>query len=92
MSGSKAEVADALEQIILATPRTQKLAGDLAETYATYVTRSAVFAFPDAASVSLVEVEGGVAVTVFSRQLVGVKDFGVNAERVASWIEALRSR
>jgi len=85
----KAELAQKLETVILATPRTTLLAGDLAGEHASYMTRTALWAFPDVASVKLIEVDGGTQIVVLSRQVYGKVDFGVNADRVNGWLAAL---
>lgn len=86
---ARAQLAKKVEKVILSTPRTIKLSGDLTEGHATYVTRTAIWAFPDVASVKIVEGLGQSSLLVLSRQVYGVKDFGVNAERVKGWIAAL---
>lgn len=64
------------------------IAGDLSEGFATYVARSRIMGYPDAISVRLHD-EGDVTrVDVFSRARFGYSDMGVNAARVARWIDA----
>ncbi len=82
-------LAARLEAIILATPRTDRVAGDLNTGVATYVTRSALWGFPDIASVKVVAVEGGSTVLVFSRLRFGIADMGVNRARVEGWLSQL---
>lgn len=89
ISAPKADVASELEEIILSTARTRKLAGDLAQSYATYETRSLLWAFPDVTSVKLIERDGQTQVLVLARQVYGVKDFGVNEARVQDWLGQL---
>ena len=82
-------LAARIEAIILATPRTERVSGSLEEGSATYVTRSALWGFPDVASVKIVETEGGSALRVFSRLRYGLMDMGVNRARVENWLGQL---
>ena len=83
----RAALAAQLDAVILATPRTTRLAGNLEEGYASYVTRSGLWGFPDVASVKIVEdAGGGAAVLILSRQVYGIEDFGVNRARVEGWL------
>ncbi len=87
LAAPPAEVGPRLEQIILATPRTTRLAGDA--RFATYITRSALWGFPDYTSV-LVKPDGtGSVVTVFARSRFGQGDMGVNRKRVDGWMAQL---
>jgi hypothetical protein len=64
------------------------IAGDLAEGHATYVVRSRIMGFPDAVSIRLHAEGEGTRVDIFSRSRFGESDLGVNAARVARWIDA----
>jgi hypothetical protein len=65
------------------------IAGDLAgEGHATYVVRSRIMGFPDAVSIRLHPEGEGTRVDIFSRSRFGQSDLGVNAARVARWIDA----
>ena len=84
------ELADTVERVVLDTPRTTVLAGDLRRGGASFVTRSGFWGFPDVASVKLVDIgQGRWAVVVFSRLRFGKADFGVNKARVSGWLRAL---
>lgn len=74
---------DAVEAVILASPRTRLLAAQ--DDQRIYVTRSAVWGFPDYASV---RIEAG-RIEIFSRLRFGRSDLGVNQARVRSWLAAL---
>ncbi|WP_425039131.1 DUF1499 domain-containing protein [Primorskyibacter sp. S187A] len=76
---------DALDAIVRAEPRTQLLAGSAESGHVTYVTRSALWGFPD--YVTLQRTDG--QIRVFSRLRFGKADLGVNAARVDRWLEAL---
>ena len=75
-----------LDVIILATPRTQVLAGSPDEGMVTYITRSAVFGFPDYTTVHQV----GDTLQIYARLRFGRADTGVNKARVEGWINALQ--
>jgi hypothetical protein len=64
------------------------IAGDLADGHATYVVRSRLMGFPDAVSIRLHPDGEATRVDIFSRSRFGQSDLGVNAARVARWIDA----
>ena len=74
-----------LNEIILATPRTEVLAGSVEAGMITYVTRSAVFGFPDYTTIRL----AGPQIEIIGRLRFGRSDLGVNAARIDRWIGAL---
>lgn len=76
-----------LHEIALATPRTLVLAGSVEEGMITYVSRSAVFRFPDYISVSQKDGQ----IMIHSRLRFGKRDLGVNAKRIDAWIAELKS-
>ena len=75
-----------LDAIARATPRTQVLAGSVEEGMVTYVTRSAVWGFPDYTTVR----QSGDTLRVHGRLRFGQSDFDVNRKRVDGWLAALR--
>ncbi len=77
-----------LDRIIRHTPRTRHLAGSLEQGTITYVTRSAVFGFPDYTTV----LQNDDGLTIYGRARFGHSDFGVNRTRVEGWIKALETR
>lgn len=79
------DLAD-LDRIIRAEPRTQVLAGSVAEGMVTYITRSRVFGFPDYTTVA----ERNGTLALHARLRYGKSDMGVNKARVARWLGALR--
>lgn len=84
------DLAAKLEEIILDTPRTKHFAGDISEGYASYVTRSALFGFPDIANVKVVDRgENKSELVILSRLRYGKMDMGVNQARVENWMEQL---
>lgn len=76
-----------LDSIIRETPRTKVLAGRLDEGHLTYVTRSAVFGFPDYTTVQLTDGQ----IKIFGRLRFGRSDLGVNRKRVDRWLDALQT-
>jgi hypothetical protein len=83
------EALAALDRIARATPRTEVLAGSVEEGRITYLTRSAVWGFPDYTSVAAVPAEGGARLAIYARLRFGQSDMGVNARRVQNWLDAL---
>ena len=77
-----------LDAVARATPRTQILAGSVAEGRITYVTRSAAFGFPDYTTVQ----QDGTTLWLYGRSRFGRSDLGVNKARVARWLAALQAR
>lgn len=74
-----------LDQIIRATPRTHRLAGSLDDGMITYVTRSALWGFPDYTTIALRD-DG---IVVHARLRFGQSDMGVNKARVTRWLDQL---
>ncbi len=87
LAAPPSEVGPRLEQIILATPRTTRLTGD--ESFATYITRSALWGFPDYTSVMVKPDGTGTTITIFARARFGQSDLGVNRKRVEGWMSQL---
>ncbi len=77
----------ALDALIRATPRTEVLAGSVADGRVTYVTRSQWMGFPDYTTVQQV----GGQIEIFGRLRFGTSDIGVNRKRVDGWLAALRA-
>lgn len=82
-----AEVAARLDAITAATPRTQVLAGQ--GEFVTYVTRSALWGFPDYTSIRIAPDGAGSSVSIYARARFGREDSGVNKARVQSWLGQL---
>lgn len=74
-----------LDAIIRATPRTTVLAGSVEEGMITYITRSALFGFPDYTTVR----QDGSQITLYGRLRIGKSDLGVNAKRIDGWLALL---
>ena len=71
-----------LDQIIRAEPRTTVLAGSVEEGMITYITRSAVFGFPDYITIR----QNGGQIELYSRLRFGASDMGVNGKRLDRWL------
>ncbi len=80
------DILAALDAIAMATPRTFRLAGSVAEGRITYVTRSALWGFPDVTTVEARSTDAGTELSIFARVRFGQGDMGVNRARVASWL------
>ncbi len=56
------------------------------------VQRTKLFRFPDYITAEAFDVEGGAALAIYSRAVIGYSDIGVNRKRITAWLEALKSR
>jgi hypothetical protein len=74
-----------LDAIALASPRTTRLAGSPDEGRITWITRTAVWGFPDYTTAQA-EPDG---LRLYARQRFGRDDFGVNAARLQDWLKRL---
>jgi hypothetical protein len=90
LSGSVGEVALRIDAAAKADGA-QLIAGDPGEGFVTYVVRSRLMGYPDAISVRLHPEGDETRVEIFSRARFGYSDMGVNAARVARWIDAAGS-
>lgn len=87
---SPADLAARLDALALAEPRTERLAGQPEHGFTTYVQRSPVWRFPDVISVRVLPHGEGAMLAIWSRARYGYSDWGVNAARLARWLEALK--
>ncbi|WP_245298723.1 DUF1499 domain-containing protein [Pseudotabrizicola sediminis] len=83
--GAPGDLLARLDRVALATPRTQRLAGSVAEGRVTYITRSALWGFPDYTTAEARE-DG---LYLHARLRFGRADMGVNAKRLQDWQAAL---
>jgi uncharacterized protein (DUF1499 family) len=90
MPGTPAEVLARLDSIALAQPRTTRLAGSAETGRITWVTRSALWGFPDYTTAEARAEEGQTRLDLHARLRFGRGDMGVNAARLADWTAALR--
>jgi uncharacterized protein (DUF1499 family) len=86
LGGTAEQALHQLDEIATATPRTVRLAGSPEEGRITWVTRSAVFGFPDYTTAEARPMDGMVNIDLFARQRFGRGDLGVNAERLRAWL------
>jgi uncharacterized protein (DUF1499 family) len=84
-AGAPADLLARLDAVALATPRTIRLAGTVAEGRITWVTRSALWGFPDYTTAEAQP--DGLAIEARSR--FGKGDMGVNAARLRDWLSRL---
>jgi hypothetical protein len=85
LAGDGAVLLARLDALALATPRTTRLAGSVGEGRITWVTRSALWGFPDYTTAEA----GPDGLTVRARLRFGRADLGVNAARLNDWLSRL---
>ncbi len=84
-AGAPAELLARFDAVAMAAPRTTRLAGSVAEGRITWVTRSALWGFPDYTTAE-VRADG---LHILARSRFGQRDMGVNAVRLADWLSHL---
>lgn len=82
-------LARRIDAVMLAMPRTRRIAGAPAEGRMTYEARSRIFGFPDYISVRILPAGEGATFAALSRSRFGQSDLGVNAARLAALREAV---
>jgi hypothetical protein len=80
--GDPAVLLAKLDTIAMAMPRTARLAGSVEEGRISWVTRSALWGFPDYTTAEA-RPDG---LTLYARLRFGREDFGVNAARLSDWL------
>jgi hypothetical protein len=70
-----------IDAVAMASPRTKRLAGSLDEGRITWITRSAIWGFPDYTTAEATA-EG---IKIHARLRFGKSDLGVNAARLRDW-------
>jgi uncharacterized protein (DUF1499 family) len=80
-AGAAADLLARLDAVALAAPRTTRLAGGVEEGRITWVTRSALWGFPDYTTAEVRPDGLGIA----ARSRFGQSDMGVNAARLRDW-------
>jgi uncharacterized protein (DUF1499 family) len=76
-----------LDEIARATPRTEVLAGSVADGRVTYITRTKWIGFPDYTTAE----QDGDVLKLYARLRFGQSDMGVNRARVERWLAELRN-
>ncbi|MGL4235040.1 DUF1499 domain-containing protein [Tabrizicola sp.] len=90
LPGRLPEVLQRLDKIAMATPRTVRLAGSPEGGRITWVTRSALWGFPDYTTAEAGQSDVATAdIAIFARSRFGRSDFGVNAARLKDWLSRL---
>jgi len=85
--GDAATVLSRLDAIAMATPHTTRLAGSPGEGRITWVTRSTLMGFPDYSTAQILSTPQGARFCLVARQRFGGGDWGVNAARIAGWMQ-----
>jgi hypothetical protein len=85
-AGAPSDLLARLDAVALATPRTTRLAGSVSEGRITWVTRSAVWGFPDYTTAEA-RADG---LYLQARLRFGREDMGVNAARLRDWLARLQ--
>lgn len=91
VEGDEAETLAKLDRAIIQTPRTEVVAGSLAEGQVTYVTRTKLMGYPDFTTIGVYG-ENPRYVEVFGRSRFGRSDLGVNAKRINGWLAQVEAR
>jgi uncharacterized protein (DUF1499 family) len=78
-----------LTRIALAEPRTKELDCAHRDRAARFVQYSRLMRFPDTIDVAVFPAGDRATLAIYSRSLIGSKDFGVNRARVRRWLAAL---
>ena len=89
---SPEDVLARLDAIALQTPRTMRLDGSPEDGLITWVTRSAVFGFPDYSTAAARSEGPATVLTLHARLRFGRSDLGVNAARLRDWLGQLTAR
>lgn len=87
--GGAAQLLARLDEIAMATPRTTRLAGSPEEGRITWITRSALWGFPDYTTAEAAPDGTGTRLTLHARLRFGSSDMGVNAARLRDWLSRL---
>ena len=89
-SGTANTVLAAFVELALGEPRVEQVReGD---GQVELVQRSKLFRFPDFITVQAFDVDGGAALAIYSRAVIGYSDIGVNRKRVMGWLDALSAK
>ncbi|MEM6678041.1 MAG: DUF1499 domain-containing protein [Pseudomonadota bacterium] len=76
----------AFDRVARSAPRTNVVAGSVAEGFITYVQRSALIGFPDYVSVVRID-STPPSIAIWSRSRYGYSDMGVNKARIDAWLQ-----
>jgi len=81
----------ALDKIVLATPRSRRIAGDAASGLVTYEVRTKLMRYPDYATIKAKPTDQGSELVILSRARFGQSDLGVNKARLDGWLEQFKA-
>lgn len=82
-----------IQAVAVGQPRTYQAALYADRLQAHYVARSALFNFPDLIMVQVTKADADSSTLImYSRSVYGRSDFGVNRQRVATWLAALQTK
>ena len=77
-----------LKMIALAEPDTRELPG-APESGARFLQQTKLMRFPDTIDVAVLPASANSTLAIYSRSLIGRRDFGVNRARIRRWLAAL---
>lgn len=79
-----------IARVAMSEPNTRELHIGPASDRRRFAQLSPLMRFPDVVDVQVVDLGGGHAsLALYSRALVGIRDFGVNRARIARWLDAV---
>lgn len=84
-------LAQVVDGVIQAQPRTRLLAGGVEEGHMTYLTRTPLMGYPDYVSVRVYPTATGAGLAIFSRARFGQSDLGKNRARLQEWMAAIEA-
>lgn len=86
------DVFRAIEDAVVHEPRLEEVSADAGQGTLRFVQRSRLMGFPDTINVKVLPTtDGGSAVLIYSRSLIGKGDMGVNRQRVERWVKLIES-
>ncbi len=89
---SGAQALAAVDAVAMATARTTRLAGAPETGRITWITRSALWGFPDYTTAEVaIDSDAGSTIILNARLRFGGSDLGVNAARLRDWLGKLRA-
>jgi uncharacterized protein (DUF1499 family) len=84
-----AELARIIDAVVLAQPRTVRVAGSVESGHMTYLTRTLLMGYPDYVSIRVLATGTGASLVAFSRSRFGQSDLGANRKRMELWLAAI---
>lgn len=91
VQGDGTDIFARLDEVIRATPRTEQIAGSLAEGQVSYVTRTRLMGYPDFTTIGIYG-DDPRYLEVYGRSRFGRSDLGVNAKRINGWLSQIEAR